>query len=170
MKIKFYTLCIVGLCISGCAHVSNGLNSANKTLLDLNSGLKGGQSIDEVKQIILNTDTDGQGREMLLQASGNVSSFLTTNACITSFNGSPLNRYAIPGKTFSPRSHFSPVKDTKYHNDSKCMHIKNISNVKVLAANAFKFETVYISPESQEAIKKRHTLIRQSNGEWLFKR
>lgn len=166
-----YNLLIYALIflISGCTEITTGLDGINNTLSDLNSGLNGGQSTTEIKSIVNSTEAGGAGKIMLSEASDNITGFLAKNACITSHNGSPLNIYAIPGKIYSTYSHRPPVKKTKYHNKDKCLHVKNISNIKVLAANAFEFDVVYISNESQEAVKDSHTLIKQSSGEWLFK-
>jgi len=151
--------------LSGCeilGSINNGLSNQHSGSVDPHQA--------DIRNAINNIDGDKAIKNAAREASPNIYGFLQTESCINGYDASPLNKYAAPGVTF-PRYNYTktPVPQTRYHNKSTCMNIKNISGLKMPAKNALYFDVVYISGESGEAVKTHHTLIKQNNGSWLFK-
>ena len=55
-----------------------------------------------------------------------------------------------------------------YHHKSGCLKILRIEKIKKLAVNTVSFQTVYMSPQSEEVVRKTQFAVKQPSGEWLF--
>lgn len=90
-----------------------------------------------------------------------------TEACVTYESSSALNRYAAPDIRLS---YALPMEMMRYHNKSTCVSVLRIHGWRLLARNAFEFEIAYVADDSGESFARRHEVVKQPSGEWLFTR
>lgn len=109
--------------------------------------------------------------QAIAEAAPVIKNFVKTNACITGYNGSALNAYAAPGKSYSTFGYDgAPMQLMKYHNKASCASVLRFHGWSMPARNALRFEVVYSADDSGETIKNVHELVQQPTGEWLFSR
>ena len=89
----------------------------------------------------------------------------TVNSALGSVNSalSGVTRSTVSNET--QISSDNAVKNAKAENSVKILRIEKI---KKLAANTVSFQTVYMSPQSEEVVRKTHFAVKQPSGEWLF--
>ncbi|VTU06619.1 Uncharacterised protein [Actinobacillus indolicus] len=83
-------------------------------------------------------------------------------ACMAS--SEQMQRYADPEAGI----HVELSYKFQYHK-SGCANVLRLNNITKKTANAFSFSVYYISPQSEETVKRDYTAIKQPEGEWLFK-
>ena len=54
------------------------------------------------------------------------------------------------------------------HHTGGCLRILRVNNIRKLAANTLSFDVYYMSPQSEEVVRRTHRAIKQPDGEWLF--
>lgn len=100
-----------------------------------------------------------------------IADFIKANSCIGGYDGSVMNAYVAPGKTFPAFNYIgAPVPVLKYHDKSRCATVLRLQGWEMPAKNALRFEVVYVSDSSGESTKSYHEVVKQSSGQWLFTR
>jgi hypothetical protein len=105
------------------------------------------------------------------EAKTTIAPFLKIHSCLSGYNASSLNVYAAPGMLY-PNNNYSqsPMPQMRSHNKSSCLTVQRVYGWTMPAANALRFEVVYLSDLSGESGKSYHEVQKQPNGEWLFSR
>ncbi|WP_390346732.1 hypothetical protein ACFJIS_04905 [Variovorax boronicumulans] len=104
-------------------------------------------------------------------ASPTIESFLRTEGCITARNGAVLNPFAAPGRLFDGTGfQGGPMAEMQYHDKTACVTVQRIQNWKLVSPRLLRFDVVYVGDDGEERAIKRHELMRQPKGGWLFTR
>lgn len=79
--------------------------------------------------------------------------------------------YAVPGgennifaNLYYPE--FSPIVRTKFHDKNKCVGVRVIDQVALLALNALQFRVVYLAEDSGEANNFQMQFLKSGDGSW----
>ncbi len=167
---------------SGLSTISSGLSAANSTLSGKPSAQKSAQpkqSVVLITQTQINKISDSLDQktqdkninQAILEATPVIGKFLEINSCIAGYNGSTLNQFAAPGKSYPEFNYTgSLVPRMRYHDKSSCVTILRTQGWKMPAKNALQFETTYVSDNSGESFKHYYEVVKQPSGEWLFTR
>lgn len=76
-----------------------------------------------------------------------------------------LQRYSAPG---TQSGNLALPHGNMEHHTGGCLRILRVNNIRKLAANALSFDVYYMSPQSEEVVRRTHRAIKQPDGEWLF--
>ena len=105
------------------------------------------------------------------EAAPNISSFVKINSCLAGYNGSALNAFAAPGKSYPNNNYIGGPMPTMYkHSKAACATVLRIHGWSMPSKNSLRFEVVYTAEDSGESGKTEHEMQRQAGGEWLFTR
>lgn len=79
--------------------------------------------------------------------------------------------YAVPGSEnniFGPFAtpEYSPIGRTKFHDKNKCVSVRAIDQVALLALNALQFRVVYLAEDSGEANNFQMQFLKSGDGSW----
>lgn len=163
------------------------LEKVNQDLASVNNALAGKSSspsrpvvglatitqdqISKIQAGLLSKNQNTSVAQAISDATPVISNFIKTNSCITGYNGSALDAYAAPGKTFGSFGYIgAPIPQMKYHNKATCASVLRFHGWEMPAKNALRFEVVYIAEDSGESVKGNHELVKQPSGGWLFTR
>lgn len=109
--------------------------------------------------------------KVVRSASPAIESFVRAEGCITARNGAVLNPFAAPGRLFDGTGfQGGPMAEMQYHDKTACVTVKRIQNWKMVSPKLLRFEVVYVGDDGEERAVKRHELMRQPKGGWLFTR
>jgi uncharacterized iron-regulated protein len=82
-----------------------------------------------------------------------------------------LNPFAAPGRLFDSSSfQGGPMAEMQYHDKTACVTVKRIQNWKMVSPKLLRFDVVYVGDDGEERSIRRHELMRQPRGGWLFTR
>lgn len=168
MKMKQLS-CALLFCLglTGCQAVTDTLSTVNSALGSVNSALSGtmiSPSAQASADNSVNSAKPNSGAKALYnQAKPAISKYVAAVACN---NVNQLRIYADPDST-SPSEISLPQIHMRHHK-SGCLNVSRIEKIEKKAANAVLFQVVYVSPQSEEVDRVRHSAIKQPNGEWLF--
>ena len=172
MKMKQLS-CALLLCLglTGCQAVTDTLSTVNSALGSVNSALYGvtRSTVSNETQIssdnaVKNAKAENSAKILYNQAKPAISKYVALIAC--SSDTSQLTAYSDPD-SMEPNGLGMPQHEM-YHHKSGCLKILRIEKIKKLAANTVSFQTVYMSPQSEEVVRKTHFAVKQPSGEWLF--
>ena len=122
------------------------------------------------EEIATNPPTPAVAR-IVRSAAPTIESFVRTEGCITARNGAVLNPFAAPGRLFDATGfQGGPMSEMQYHDKTACVTVKRIQNWKMVTPKLLRFEVVYVGDDGEERAVKRHELVRQPKGGWLFAR
>jgi hypothetical protein len=62
--------------------------------------------------------------------------------------------------------YYAPITQTKFHDKSKCVSVRAIDRVTLLAQNALQIRVVYLAEDSGEASNFQMQFIRADDGSW----
>ncbi|QNK71178.1 hypothetical protein [Variovorax sp. PAMC26660] len=109
--------------------------------------------------------------KVVRSASPTIESFVRAEGCITARNGAVLNPFASPGRLFDGTGfQGAPMSEMQYHDKTACVTVKRMQNWQLASPKLLRFEVVYVGDDGEERAIKRHELMRQPKGGWLFMR
>ncbi|MGX2951264.1 hypothetical protein ACWIUA_10235 [Ursidibacter sp. B-7004-1] len=171
MKIKLSHLCLSAIICSsltGCKIVTDTLSTVNGALSSVNSVLSGtavsSTAQSSVDNALNRSKPSNSVKALFNQAKPAISKYVALIACNTPT--SALAAYSDPDSTV-PNGLGMPQNEMNHHK-SGCLNVLRIEGIKKLAANSVEFQVVYVSPQSEETVRRRHHAIKQPSGEWLF--
>lgn len=96
---------------------------------------------------------------------------LSTGACARDEGAwNATNRYQLEPTTFTGGLPWLvPDKQTKYHDQSKCMDVVRLVDWSKPARNALRFRAYYIAEDSGEAGNQKFEIQKGSDGQWLIR-
>lgn len=62
--------------------------------------------------------------------------------------------------------YYAPITQTKFHDKSKCVSVRAIDQVTLLALNALQFRVVYLAEDSGEASNFQMQFMKSDDGSW----
>lgn len=66
--------------------------------------------------------------------------------------------------------YYAPIPQTKYHDKSKCVGVRAIDQVTLLALNALQIRVVYLAEDSGEASNFQMQFMKAGDGSWKLSR
>ncbi len=173
---RFSVSALACLSLTACQGVNDVLSSVNSTLGAVNSVLSGSPSsssssstvyIDSKTQASVTTAANKakaskDAMKLFNDAKPTIEKMVASVACMAS--SEQMQRYADPEAGI----HVELSYKFQYHK-SGCANVLRLNNITKKTANAFSFSVYYISPQSEETVKRDYTAIKQPEGEWLFK-
>ena len=169
MKLKLLSMILTVFCLSGCVAEKddpflNALKGLNKTLGSVNNTMSGTNN-DYSSALI-----SPRSEPLLTMQKGawkNMNSILNVTACQRK-NGAVASKLKGFGSHDAFISGLNPKTYTRNHRQG-CLTVKRIDGFEQESANAFKFSTLFESPQSKESIRMNYKMIQETNGEWLLK-
>lgn len=127
--------------------------------------------VDRIRKVVGAKPPSPAVGKVVGSASPAIESFLRTEGCITARNGAVLNPFAAPGHLFdSTGFQGGPMAGMQYHDKTACVTVQRIQNWKLVSPRRLRFDVVYVGEDGEERAIKRHELMRQPKGGWLFTR
>lgn len=168
MKTKLYLSALMCFGLSGCQVVTDTLSTVNGALSSMNSALSGTAVTSAAQSSVdsaVNKAKASQDAKILFnQAKPAISKYVALIACNTPTK--QLAAYSDPD-SIEPNGLGMPQHNMSHHK-SGCLNVLRIERIKKLAANTVEFQAVYVSPQSEEVVRKTHHAIKQPSGDWLF--
>ncbi|GAC1371918.1 MAG: hypothetical protein NVS3B3_09410 [Aquirhabdus sp.] len=187
------TSSLFAMTLSGCTAVDNGLNAVSNGLTQVNRVLGAPTAVAKTGNTastnpITAAQTDkivnglvssrkqynnnlGQAIGEAAPNIGKVISFLSCYNNPSSFPDSYLGQYIAPKGPFdgyNSQLRIAPISRMQYHPKSQCLTVVRFQGWSMLAANAIKFQVLYISDSSGETQTDGFVMVKQPFGEWLF--
>jgi hypothetical protein len=129
------------------------------------------EQVERVREAIGNKTPSPAVTKVVRSAAPTIESFVRTEGCITARNGTVLNPFAAPGRLFDGAGfQGGPMTQMQYHDKTACVTVKRIQNWKMVSPKLLRFDVVYVGDDGEEHSIKRHELMRQPKGGWLFTR
>jgi hypothetical protein len=129
------------------------------------------EQVERIREAIASKPPSPAVGKVVRSASPTIESFVRTEGCITARNGAVLNPFAAPGRLFDGTGfQGGPMAEMQYHDKTACVTVKRIQNWKMVTPKLLRFEVVYVGDDGEERAVKRHELVRQPKGGWLFTR
>jgi len=129
------------------------------------------EQVERVREAIGNKTPNPAVTKVVRSAAPTIESFVRTEGCITARNGTVLNPFAAPGRLFDGAGfQGGPMTQMQYHDKTACVTVKRIQNWKMVSPKLLRFDVVYVGDDGEEHSIKRHELMRQPKGGWLFTR
>ena len=129
------------------------------------------EQVERIREAIASKPPSPAVGKVVRSASPTIESFVRTEGCITARNGAVLNPFAAPGRLFDGSGfQGGPMSEMQYHDKTACVTVKRIQNWKMVSPKLLRFEVVYVGDDGEERAVKRHELVRQPKGGWLFTR
>jgi len=114
---------------------------------------------------------DQELNNAVAEAAPTIAAFLKVNSCLRGYNGSSLNVFAAPGKTYDNSNYIgSPLPLMPHHSKSSCASVARVHGWSMPTKNSIRFEVLYVAEDSGETTKGRYDIQKQPTGEWLFTR
>ncbi|WP_422088313.1 hypothetical protein [Variovorax sp.] len=130
-----------------------------------------GEQVERIREAIGGKAPSPAVGKVVRSASPTIESFVRTEGCITAHNGAVLNPFAAPGRLFEGNGfQGGPMTEMQFHDKTSCVTVKRIQNWKMVSPKLLRFEVVYVGDDGEEHTVKRHELMRQPKGGWLFTR
>jgi len=104
-------------------------------------------------------------------AAPTIEAFLQAEGCITARNGAMLNAFAVYGRPFDGAAfQGGPMSGMEYQDKTACVTVERIQNWQLASPTLLRFEVVYVGDDGEERALRRHELVREPKGNWLFTR
>ncbi|MCL2345607.1 MAG: hypothetical protein FWC58_07110 [Desulfobulbus sp.] len=171
---KFFLFVICGASLAGCKAVDDGLAAMNNGSRTANptgpsAAAQGGVYVPpETMQITrkaFSPAPDQKLNQMIASAQPTIEKVVGLIAC--GAKGNRLGQYTDPGSSAS-MVFVSPLITMQYHK-SGCLNPIRVAGWEKKSANALSFIVDYVSPQSEESVRRNYTVIQQPTGEWLFR-
>jgi len=125
--------------------------------------------VDRIRELIAAKPPNPAVGRVVRSAAPRIESFLRTEGCITAHNGAVLNPFAAPGRLFDDQGfQGGPMAQMQYHDRTACVTVQHLQNWRMVSPRTLRFDVVYVGDDGEERAVKRHELVRQSRGGWLF--
>jgi len=129
------------------------------------------EQVERIREAIVTKPPSPAVAKVVRSAAPTIESFVRTEACITARNGAVLNPFAAPGRLFDGTGfQGGPMAEMQYHDKTACVTVKRIQNWKMVSPKLLRFDVVYVGDDGEERSVRRHELMRQPRGGWLFTR
>ena len=130
-----------------------------------------GEQVERIREVIGGKTPSPAVAKVVRGAAPTIESFVRTEGCITERNGAVLNPFAAPGRLFDGTGfQGGPMAQMQYHDKTACVTVKRIQNWKMVSPKLLRFDVVYVGDDGEEHSIRRHELVRQPKGGWLFTR
>jgi hypothetical protein len=130
-----------------------------------------GEQVERIREAIGGKTPSPAVTKVVRGAAPTIESFVRTEGCITARNGAVLNPFAAPGRLFDGTGfQGGPMLQMQYHDKTACVTVKRIQNWKMVSPKLLRFDVVYVGDDGEEHSVRRHELMRQPKGGWLFTR
>lgn len=170
-SLSVISISIIFTLLTGCESLNNSLAEFNESLQTASGSSSSSRSRnipEQVKQATAAAFTKASSRDLQAlvdDANPAIQNIVNIISCDTDAYRI-MKQYTDPNSdSFQPYS--SPIKHMNYHK-SGCVMASRIDAWEKLAANAFRFRVVYVSPQSEESIQRNYRAIKQPDGKWLF--
>jgi hypothetical protein len=172
-------VCTVPLALAGCSYLAPLLpdytptSPAGPPPVVSPSGLAPitEEQVERIREAIVAKPPTPAVAKIVQSAAPTIESFVRTEGCITARNGTVLNPFAAPGRLFDATGfQGGPMVEMHYHDKTACVTVKRIQNWKMVSPKLLRFEVVYVGDDGEERSVRRHELMRQPKGGWLFTR
>lgn len=167
---KSIGLMVFVLGISGCAEMDTTLKNVNNTLAATNNTLAGitEQDVSKVTKPLPNKEAVANMQE----AMPTINKTLSIIACAEKESVKTYVSYQNRAMRYATSDSdkqmvFLPIFAMKNHR-SGCLNIERIDSYKQIAKNAFSFNALYVSPQSEESKSIQYKMLKEPSGEWLF--
>ena len=186
------SLMAVTMFLTACAQQQ--LDQFNKSVADFNQAMASGapsvgrptaapaglaQNTDSVRgtQTQLVVPTDKNAEAALNAALPTIKKVIALHQCMRDGSSARLfAQYAVPGGENNifvygviTDSH-SPIVRTKFHDKNKCVSVRAIDQITLLALNTLQFRVVYFAEDSGEASNFQMQFVRADDGSWKLSR
>jgi len=129
------------------------------------------EQVERIREAIVTKPPSPAVAKVVRSAAPTIESFVRTEGCITARNGAVLNPFAAPGRLFDTTGfQGGPMAEMQYHDKTACVTVKRIQNWKMVSPKLLRFDVVYVGDDGEERSVRRHELMRQPKGGWLFTR
>jgi hypothetical protein len=128
------------------------------------------QQVAKIQAALQVTTANAEMDRAVAEAASTIGSFIKTNACLSGYDGSALNVFAAPGKSYPNNNYSGPMPTMYKHNKSSCATVLRVHGWSMPTRNSLRFEVVYVAEDSGESSKAAHEVVKQASGEWLFSR
>lgn len=129
------------------------------------------EQVERIREAIVAKPPSPAVTKVVRSAAPTIESFVRTEGCITARNGAVLNPFAAPGRLFDGTGfQGGPMAEMQYHDKTACVTVKRIQNWKMVSPKLLRFDVVYVGDDGEERSVRRHELMRQPKGGWLFTR
>lgn len=129
------------------------------------------EQVERIREAIVTKPPSPAVAKVVRSAAPTIESFVRTEGCITARNGAVLNPFAAPGRLFDNTGfQGGPMAEMQYHDKTACVTVKRIQNWKMVSPKLLRFDVVYVGDDGEERSVRRHELMRQPKGGWLFTR
>jgi hypothetical protein len=171
------TTALILAALSGCQQVGDVLDGANTILSGVNNVLSGqptttgnnnaavmtSSTRNSISQALSRAVPDRDTAPLFNDAKPAIANYIGLIACGAS--SARLQRYSAPG---TQSGNLALPHGNMEHHTGGCLRILRVNNIRKLAANALSFDVYYMSPQSEEVVRRTHRAIKQPDGEWLF--
>lgn len=170
-KLIIFSASIMAFSLTGCETLNSSLESIN-SVLGSTSTSSNSHSVSIPDSLTTSIQSSIQKsiknenasiRSMVVDASPRISEVTGKLACGVDY--STLGRYSTTNS--KPHPFLPPKRDMSYHTGG-CLDVYRVHSWKKLAANSLGFSVDYISPSSEEVVKRNYIIIKQPDGEWLY--
>ena len=167
-SLRLIALTVTLVVLSGC---QDSLRQLNKDLSNANNSLLAGRTLaasfpasrEEETRVVIPNDENTQ--KAFEEALPNIKQILAIHKCVKEVDGNLLlNKFAVPGV----RVGSGYPNRMRYHNRSRCVSVRAIDKVGMLALNTLTFRVVYFSYDSGETSNFVYQLQRSDSGSWLL--
>lgn len=182
----------VAVLVSMTACAQQQFDQFNKDMANLNAALAGGTAsaarpTGVPAALAQNADTGkGASTQLVVPADKTAAAALDAalptikkvvalHQCMKDFSSSRLfTPFAVVGgeNALFPTAYmgFAPIPLTKFHDKSKCVSVRAIDQVAMLAMNALQIRVVYLADDSGEASNFQMQFMRADDGAWKLSR
>lgn len=183
---------LLGVMLSGCTTLNDGLSVVNNGLTKANQVLAGQTTATQTGKSSTNQITEAQTDKIvnglvssrkqynnnlghaISEAAPNIGKVISFLSCFagTGFPDSYLGQYIAPRGPFDgyqSQLRINPISRMQYHPKSQCLSVVRFQGWSMPATNALKFQVLYISDSSGETQTDGFEMVKQPSGEWLFR-
>ncbi len=185
-------VCSIACVVSLTACAQQQFDQFNKDMANLNAALAGGtastvRTSSAPVALAQNSDTGkGASTQLVIPtdkttaaaldgALPTIKKVIALHQCMTDPSGARLFApYAVAGGENNVFSYgfyrYAPIYAAKYHDKSKCVSVRAIDQVSLLALNSLQIRVVYLAEDSGEASNFQMQFMKASDASWRVSR
>lgn len=176
----FFIIFTFAMTLGGCAEINTALQGINDSLATTNNVLSSASGQNSKSALVGIKEQDFSkvvkplpnkiAEANMKEAMPTINKALSIIACGQRVNARSYETMAIRYGTSDSnwQAVFLPVFAMDNHR-SGCVDIERVDGYQQIAKNAFRFNALYVSPQSGESRSIQYKMIKEPSGEWLFK-